>query len=180
MTIMEGVSADDCKSLRDSVGKAQATIEESDEVLEELPVASARSRDFLMSACGIAYYPADDYDPEFTDDDAEEMHATIDKMEDDIVATVPDAIVEDDISFKSEAALENKKRVAVSSASRAKNSLDEFTEDDLDGTDRNPKGPTTVVCKHTDGEKKRECIERRTDDYDDVNWTGVTNSGETI
>ncbi|MFC6755880.1 MULTISPECIES: hypothetical protein [Haloarcula] len=173
MSRLEGASVDDCERLRDDVGAMRSEIRESEDYDHELLVAATKSHEFLMSACGLGYYPTED--GEYTTDKPEEIHSTIDEMEDSIVETIPDALVRDDISFNEEAALENKKRIAVSQAADAKESLNEVTDEELDTTERNPKGPETIVCKYSDPDKKRECIERRTNNYDDVNWTGVTN-----
>lgn len=173
MSRLEGASVEDCERLRDGVGAMQSEARESEDYDHDLMVAAVHSRQFLGSACGWKYYPTEE--GEYTEETPEEVHSTIDEIEDNIVETIPDALVRDDISFNEEATLENKKRIAVSQAADAKESLNEVTDEELDTTERNPKGPETVVCKYSDPEKKRECIERRTNNYDDVNWTGVTN-----
>lgn len=173
MSRLEGVSPDDCKTLRQGVARTQAARAEEDEEDPDLVRAETHLRHFLGSACGLGYYPTETGDPDFDTEDIEEWHDTVDEVEDDIVETIPDALVRDDIGFKEEAALETQKQGAVRAASRTKESLEELADQEFDGTDRNPKGPTTIVCKHPDPEEKRECIERRTDQYDDVNYTSV-------
>lgn len=193
------VEPDDCETLGNAVADTNALLHkarselrtelqkdepdaerigELEDDLDDLPRLNDRLKKSLTTACGIAFYPTEEGDPGVDPDELETWHSTIDEMEDDVADSVPERLVEDDISFDEEADLELQKQTFFDHASKTKDAIEDYADDqEFDRDDRNPVGPATIVCKHPEPEKQRECIARRTDGKD-VNWAGVSKSGE--
>jgi len=200
--LLEGVDPDDCDDLQDATGETDAFIQERREELkseltkdepdpekvesiredlDEIGAVHNRLQKSLASACGFGFYPVEEYEGEVECDDMEEWHSTLDKMQSDVAETVPEYLIEDDISYDEEADFESQKQSFFQSAEKTRETIEEVADDrgcngDFEEESSNPIGPKTVVCKQPDPEDRQACLA----DYrgEDTHATGLTKSGQ--
>jgi hypothetical protein len=147
--------------------------------ITEVSQLREQARSAFKLGCGIGAVP-EDYDPEELDEeDWEEIAADLAEIEDEISGSMPEARVEQDISYDEDVAADTQRKTVVSGLGNVREEIDDKTEAEVDTEPRRPTGPMSIVCKYPDPEDQQECIERQSNRLD-TEAAGVTRAGGTF
>lgn len=151
-------------------------VEELTREITEVSQIREQARSSFKLGCGIGAVP-EDYDPEELDEeDWEEIATDLVEVEDGISEMMPEARVEQDISYDDDVAADTQRKTVVSGLGNVRAEIDDKTPADVDTEPRRPTGPMSIVCKYPDPEDQQECIERQSNRLD-TEAAGVTKAG---
>lgn len=154
-------------------------VEELTREITEVSQIREQTRSSFKLGCGIGAVP-EDYDPEELDEeDWEEIATDLAEIEDEISGSMPEARVEQDISYDDDVAADTQRKTVVSGLGNVREEIDDKTPADVDTEPRRPTGPMSIVCKYPDPEDQQECIERQSNRLD-TEAAGVTKAGGTF
>lgn len=151
-------------------------VEELTREITEVSQIREQARSSFKLGCGIGAVP-EDYDPEELDEeDWEEIATGLVEVEKEISGSMPEARVEQDISYDDDVAADTQRKTVVSGLGNVRAEIDDKTPADVDTEPRRPTGPMSIVCKYPDPEDQQECIERQSNRLD-TEAAGVTKAG---
>lgn len=154
-------------------------VEELTREITEVSQIREQTRSSFKLGCGIGAVP-EDYDPEELDEeDWEEIATDLAEIEDEISGSMPEARVEQDISYDDDVAADTQRKTVVSGLGNVREEIDDKTPAEVDTEPRRPTGPMSIVCKYPDPEDQQECIERQSNRLD-TEAAGVTKAGGTF